>query len=124
MRGAAASQAANSSSRAWQPSGLGSLVAWAARAAWAACVARVACARLAALPSGRPPALTPPRVPASAPGLGGPGLGPRVTSQRAGVPLLALVLDDLRPVPAQGEAGAQAAEAAISYLRGTRARGG
>ena len=118
MRGAAASQAANSSSRAWQPGGL---VAW---AAWAACVARVACARLAALPSGRPPALTPPRgtrpqVPAS-----GPGLGPRVTSQRAGAPLLALVLDDLRPVPAQGEAGAQAAEAAISYLRGSRARGG
>ena len=89
-----------------------------ARAAWAAWVARVPCARLAALPSKRPAALTPPRDPAS-----GPGLGPRATSQRVGAPLLALVLDDLRPVPAQGEAGAQAAEAAIFYLGCSRARG-
>ena len=49
-------------------------------------------ARLAALPTGRLPTG---RLPS------------RVTFERAGLPLLALVLDDLRPVPAQGEAGAE-----------------
>jgi len=111
MRGAAALQAANSSRRAWQPRGLGGLGGLGSPGGL--CPARSTALRAAACPHA-----------ASGDPASGPGLGRRVTSQRAGAPLLALVLDDLRPVPAQGEAGAQAGEAAISYLRGSRARGG